>query len=414
MDRELPDTARRRARLGTVARIGLPSAAVVAMVVLLPGWMRPAIARVDVRTAVVQAGPIDAVVTAAGTVMPAVERILSSPVDARLLRILKRPGSTVTTGEPVAELDLTDTQLAIDRVARDLAISRNKQDQTRLALDKALADVDARIERKTLDVELLEAKAANSARLAEAKLASAHEVREARLAAQAAAIDLAQLRRERDGARQSTALQSEGLSLEYAALEKEAAAARRTLDLATTRSDRDGVVTWTLTQEGALVRRGEVVARIADLRSFRVDATISDIHSGRVRAGMPVNVAANDVVLDGTIAEVSPSVDQGAIRFTVALREPSHTVLRPNMRVDVHVVTDRRPRALTVKLGPFVTGPDRSEAFVIRGDRAVRTTVGFGLRGADTIEVSSGLGAGDEVVISDMRNYLHLEQLEVR
>ena len=402
------------ARIRAVARIGLPAAAVVAIIVLLPGWMRPAIARTDVRTSIVQSGPIEAVVTAAGTVTPAVERILSSPVDARLLRVLKRPGSTVVAGEPVAELDLTDTQLAIDRVARDLAISRNKQDQARLALDKLLADVDARIERKALDLELLEARAANAVRLADAKLASAHEVREARLAAQAAAIDVAQLRHERDDARKSTALQAEGLALEYTALEKEAAAARRTLDLATTRADRDGVVTWTLTQEGALVRRGEVVARIADLRSFRIDATISDIHSGRIRAGMPVNVVANDVTLDGTIGEVLPAVDQGAIRFTVALGDPSHAVLRPNMRVDVHVVTDRRERALTVRLGPFVTGPDRSDAFVIRGSRAVRTTVGFGLRGADDIEVRSGLQAGDEVVISDMRDYLHLAQLEVR
>ena len=414
VDRELPDSVRRTDRLRAAARIALPSAAIVAVLIFLPGWIRPAIARADVRTAIVRSGPIDAVVTAAGTVMPAVERILSSPVDARLLRVLKRPGATVVAGEPVAELDLTDTQLAIDRVARDLAVARNKQDQARLALVKSLADVDARIERKALDLELLEARAANSVRLADASLVSAHEVREARLAAQAAAIDLAQLRRERDGTRQSTDLQAQGLSLEYAALEKEAAAARRTLDLATTRSDRDGVVTWTLTQEGALVRRGEVIARIADLRSFRIDATISDIHSGRIRAGMPVNVAANDVTLDGTIAEVFPAVDQGAIRFTVALREPSHAVLRPNMRVDVHVVTDRRTRTLTVRLGPFVTGPDRSDAFVIRGGRAIRTAVGFGLRGADDIEVRSGLQAGDEVVISDMRDYLHLEQLEVR
>jgi len=52
--------------------------------------------------------------------------------------------------------------------------------------------------------------------------------------------------------------------------------------------------------------------------------------------------------------------------------------------------------------------------FVIHGTTAIRTALAFGLRGADDVEVVSGVAAGDEVVISDMRDYLHLEQLEVR
>ena len=60
------------------------------------------------------------------------------------------------TGEPVAELDLTESQLALERIAGTLAITDNKQDQARLELDPALSDLDARIERKTLEAEILE------------------------------------------------------------------------------------------------------------------------------------------------------------------------------------------------------------------------------------------------------------------
>jgi HlyD family secretion protein len=392
----------------------LPVAAVAALIALLPGWMRPTLARARVRTAVVEAGPIEAVITAAGTVMPEVERILSSPVEARLLRLLKRPGSRVTIGDPVAELDLGDSQLAFDRIAASLSAAENKQSQARLALVTSLADIDARIERKALDLEMLESKATSSAQLSQEGLVSSQALADARLAAKAAAIELAQLRRERANAERTAALQAEGLSLERAALLKEANAARRTIELATMRSDRDGVVTWALTQEGALVRRGEVVARVADLRSFRVDATIADVHSGRIRAGVPVNVMAGETPLAGAIAEVSPAVEQNVIAFRVQLHDSSHAALRPQLRVDVHVVTERKPRTLRVRQGPFATGPDRVEAFVVRGNRAVRTTVGLGVRGADDVEVVSGLAEGDEVVISDMRDYLHLSELEVR
>ena len=211
----------------------------------------------------------------------------------------------------------------------------------------------------------------------------------------------------------STRLQADGLALQRAALDKEAAAARHTLELATTHADRDGILTWILSREGALVRRGEVIARIADLSSFRVDASASDVHSSRIRPGIPVRVIINDTPLDGAIAEVLPNVENDVVLFTVALRQGSHPLLRPQMRVEVLVITDRRARTHKVRLGPFADGADRANVFVLRSGRAVRTAVRFGLRSFDEIEVVSGLATGDEVVISDVRDYLHLEELEV-
>ena len=414
MDRPLDDSTVRRNRISGTAKIALPAIAVIAVIALLPGWIRPSVTRARIRTAVVAPGPIDSVITASGTVVADIERILSSPVEARLLRILKRPGAAVRAGEPVAELDLGESQLALERVDSTLAITNNKQDQTRLALESALADVDARIARKELELQMLEEKAASSQRLSDEGLLSQQALREARLAARQAVIELTLLRQERRHAERSTELQSHGLSLEHSALIKEAAVARRTLDLATTRSDRDGVVTWIRSEEGALIRRGEVVARIADLRTFRIDGTASDVHSGTIVAGLPANVVVNDVTLTGTVSEVRPAVEDGVIRFTVTLQDASHRVLRPNLRVDVHLVLAHKARTLTVPQGPFVTGGNTGEVFVIRGRRAFKTPIAFGLRGADHIEVASGLQEGDEVIISDMRDYLHADELEVR
>ena len=414
MDRPLPTSGVRRHRVRQVAQVTVPLVALVTVIALLPGWLRPTLTRARIRTAIVKTNHIEAVITASGTVVPEIERALSSPVDARLLRLLKQAGAAVQAGEPVAELDLTESQLALERITGTLAITDNKQSQARLELDRALSDLDARIERKALEAEILEQKAVTSQRLAEQGLTSQQQLADARLAARQAAIEVAQLRRERINARRSSDLQSEGLSLERASLAKEAAAARRTLDLATTRADRDGIVTWILPQEGTLVHRGEVIARIANLSAFRVDATASDVHSGRIRAGMPVNVVINNRTLRGSIADVQPRIDNNIVRFAVALDERTNPVLRPNMRVDVHVVTDRRGRTLTVRQGQFVSGSDRSDVYVVRNGHAWRVAVTFGLRGADDIEVTSGLAEGDEVVLSDMRDYQHLEQLEVR
>src|SRR5688572_25917199 len=119
MDRDLSASTLRTNRLRQGAKIALPLIVIVGALVALPGWLRPSLDRTRIRTASVTTGPLEAVVSAAGTVVPAVERVLSSPVDARLLRLLKRPGQPVRAGEPVAELDLSDSRLAIERIQRD-------------------------------------------------------------------------------------------------------------------------------------------------------------------------------------------------------------------------------------------------------------------------------------------------------
>ena len=291
---------------------------------------------------------------------PEVERVLSSPLDARVLRLLQRPGAHLKRGDPVVELDVSESELALDKVVKDLKIKENQQAQSRLALEKSLVDLDGRLEVKTLQLQSAQSQLEGDQQLFKDGLFSRESLRRSELNVKQAQIELAQLREERTNAERSTGVQLEGLSLERGALDKEAAQARRLLDLSTTKSDRDGVLTWVVSQEGALVRRGDVIARIADLTSFRVDGTVSDIHAGRLRTGMAAVVRVNDVDLQGTVTEVLPTVENGVLHFTVALAEPSHAALRPSLRTDVLVVTERKARALRLKRGPFADNAARA------------------------------------------------------
>ena len=394
-------------------QIAVPLLVVTLLIVWLPGWMRPSIPRARLRTAQVTTGPIEAAIMATGTVVPEVERVLSSPLDARVLRILVRPGAQLEVGAPVVELDISESVLALEKIVKDLKVKENQQAQSRLTLEKSLVDLVGKIEVKTLDLQAAQSRLESNQQLFKDSLLSREALRQSELSVKQTQIELAQLRGERENAERANAVQLEGLSLERGSLDKEAAQARRLLDLSTTKSDRKGVLTWVLSQEGALVRRGDVIARIADLSSFRVDGSVSDVHAGRLRPGMPAVVRINDQSLDGTISEVFPTVENGVIRFTVALAQASDASLRPSLRTDVLVITDRKPRALRVKRGPFADSVAR-QVFVVRGDRAVRVPVTLGLSGIDDVEVMSGLSEGDEVIISDMRDYAHLSEVNIK
>lgn len=413
MDRELAPEIRRRNRRRQLLQGLLPLAIVGVLVAWLPGWLRPSVGRTAIRTARVTTGAVEAVIMASGTVAPEIERVLSSPFDARVLRLLQRPGAHLKRGDPVVELDVSDSVLALERVVKDLKVKDNQQAQTRLSLEKSLVDLDGRLDLKALELQAAQAQLEGEQQLFKEGLFSQDALRRTDLGVRQARIELAQLREERRNAERATTVQLEGLSLERGSLDKEAAQARHLLDLSTTKSDRDGVLTWVVSQEGALVHRGDVIARIADLTSFRVDASVSDIHTGQLRTGMPAVLRMNDVDLHGTVSEVLPTIENGVLHFTVALAEPSHAGLRPSLRLDVLVVTDRKPRALRVTRGPFADNSAR-QAFVVRGDRAVRIPIRIGLSGVDDVEILSGVENGDELIISDMKDYMHLSDLRIR
>lgn len=414
MDRALSPEAQRRRRLATAARVLVPLVVVGAAIGWLSSWIGPSVPLARVRTAVVTAGPIDATIDASGLVVPALERVISSPLDARVLRILERPGARVRAGEPVLALDVSDAEAALQRAENDLAVKDNEQQQTRLGYEKALVDLDGRLKITSLSLESRRAELATHRQLALRGLLSREELRRSELAVQQSEVELTQLEGERANARRTTEVRLEGLALQRASLAKDVAERRRVLDLATTRSDRNGVLTWVVTEEGALVRRGDILARIADLTSFRVEATASDIHAARLRVGLPASVRLDAVTLRGQVSDVFPTVENGTIRFTVTLEDSANAALRPSLRAEVAVVTDRKLRALKLARGPFADDPGAARVFVVENGRARRVDVTLGLATFTEIEVERGLREGDTVIVSDMRPYAHLSELRLR
>ena len=414
MDRELDASFRRQQIWRRVGWTGGSLALIAAVLLLLPGWLRPSLERDRLRIGAVDRGPVEGIVEASGTVIPAFEGVLSSPVEARVEKILKRPGEVVRAGEEILKLDTSASRLAFERLQDQLAKKINEQLQARLALEKQLSDLNGQIESGRLDAEAAQYRAEQNRKLRESGLVSEQVLRASEVEAKKAKIELTQLEQSVRDARRSTEAQLQGLDLDLAILRKELGEARRQLDLATTRSDRSGVLTWVVPQEGATIQRGEVIARIADLDAYRIEATVSDIHASSLRPGLPVRVVLDHKpIVNGRLSQIYPTIENGAVKFTADLDDPRHSELRNNLGVDVLVVTGSRAEALRIPNGPYLQGGVIQKVFVIQGNRAVRRDVRLGVTGYDHSEVLEGLAEGDQVILSDMKDYLHLEQVKI-
>ncbi len=414
MDREIDSGFRRRQRIRKTAL----ALGAVAMIGVAYFWgtrfIQPSVARDRIRTARVEKGPVEAVITAEGTVVPEIEQVLSSPVNARVLRILKRPGSVLSKGDPIFELDLNETKLAVETLNRQIDLKRNRQTEVKLDLENRLTTLQTQWKIKNLECKSARAASERYRTLFREGSISEERLRETELIEQRVGYELKQIEDSIQNAQQMTETQLEGLALEMKTLEDEREEARRRLELATTKSDRNGVLTWVVSEEGATVTKGEVLARIADLSSFRVEGRVSDVHAGRLAVGLPTRVRIDESRLAGHISRINPKIVEGVITFIVDLDEKSSPLLRSNLRVDVLVITDRKDRVLSIKKGPFANAEGIRDVFVIHGDTAVRTEARFGIAGAESYEVVEGLFEGDEVIISDTDDFIHMKELKLK
>lgn len=411
MDRDLSTGERRVRRLATALPWLLGAAGLVGLLLWGAGALQPELEARDTRTARVRRGDLESVLSASGTVVPGREELVSSPLEARVLRVLRRPGALVAEGDPLLELDVASARLALEKVEGRISEVENEIAQGEATQADALLELAMRRELKALDLEDQRYELERHETLRAEGLVADTQVRQARVRLKKAELELAQLEASLRNKRRAGEAGAGRLAAQLRTLRAERKQALRQLERATTLAPRAGVLTWIVGDEGATVRVGDELARVADLGSFRVDGSVADLHAGRIAEGQPVIVPIGEQRLRGRVGRVLPAIEGGRLRFEAELDEPAHPALRAALRVDVQVVTQRRESVLTIPRGAYLNGSGPQPVFVIEGDRARRREVEIGLAGAEGWEVLSGLAEGDRLVISDISSIRHLTEV---
>jgi HlyD family secretion protein len=413
MDVEITSEVRRRRVVKRAAIVVIAIAAAAFFLASTVEWLRPSRKREEIRTARVERGAVEATVQANGTVVPLVEQVVSSPVEARVLRVGRRAGDHVKTGDELLTLDTAASRLETARLDDKVAQLESTSAELRLRLEDTIANLHAQIEQKKLDAEIVHYTAEQKKKLRADGLIAEQDALAAAAAAKKSDIELQQLGEALTRALRSRDMQLAASQADVSTARRDREESRRQLELAMLRADRDGVLTSIVNEVGATVRRGDVLARIADLSAYRVEASISDIHAARLAVGMRARVKLDEAVIGGVIDSVDPRIVDGVVRFSITLDQPSHPKLRNNLRVDVAVVTGRRTNVLTVQRGALAR-TNTDHAFVVRGANAVRIPIRFGLGNEDAIEIESGAREGDELVISDMTEFNEVKQVKLK
>jgi multidrug efflux pump subunit AcrA (membrane-fusion protein) len=138
---------------------------------------------------------------------------------------------------------------------------------------------------------------------------------------------------------------------------------------------------------------------------LQVVAGFSEGDAASIKVGQPatatisalpgVVLGAKVIAIDSTATTVSNVV---TYNVTFALTGTS-SKLKPGMTADVEVITAERDNALHVPTSAVTGSGADARVTVVRNGQQVSTPVVAGLRGDDATEITSGLRAGDTVVL---------------
>jgi HlyD family secretion protein len=366
-----------------------------------------------IRTGTVGTGDVENTLTASGEIIPAYEQIFTSPIRASIKRIFITPGTRVQPGQPIMELDKSLTLIEFERYQDQLELKRNGIDQLRMKLDKNLYDAEISDKIKSLNINKLKADFEDSKRLQKVGGGTVEDITRAENALKVAELEKQQLENDLRYNRESMGASLRETQLGAQIEGKNLQELQHKLKMADIVADRKGVLTWVNENIGSSVNEGEMLAKVADLGSFRVEGSCSDVYADQVKAGLSVIVKINEAELRGMITQVKPAVKDGVIGFVVQLDHANNESLRPNMKVEVYVVTSKSTRTLRVPNGPAFTGKRKQFVYVLENGTAYRREVETGLSNFDFVEIKSGLKAGEKVILTNMNDYEHLEEISI-
>lgn len=414
MDRPISDDTLRQRRRVTRAWIAGVALATLFAVWVVNRLLTPSVAMADLRIAEVHRGGIANTISAAGVVVPVHEEQVPSPIDTRVARVRVKAGQAVAAGDLLLELDDHTIRLEIENLQEQIAQQEVRIQALTLEMQQKQKQLASDIELLQLDLEAAKVKLGRYQRMQQLGATSASDLDAAALAVKRNEIELRQKRESVNDVGRATRTDIQAAQLQKDILLKQLAQQQALLAQTQVRAPFAGMLTWVLTDEGASVAKGQLVAKVSELHNFRVEATVSDFYARYLGAGQVVRVGYSGRILAGRVQTILPEIQDGTVTLMVALDHPDDPLLRNKLRVDANIVTEQKTDTLVADSGPAINGRGEQDVFVLDGGVARKRRLDIGLGDGNAVEIRAGAKAGDKLIVSDTSRFKHLDSIRIR
>lgn len=305
----------------------------------------------EVHVARAEMRPMERALQVVGTLAAREEATVAAQVAGQLEKNLVDLGDRVTTGQEIALIDTTTYEALANASAANLARA------------KASAANAAQNLKRIQDLQ-------------KEKIASASDL-------DAAVADAARTQ------------------AEVQAAEANDAVARLNLDHSRVKAPFPGLIAERLASVGDYLAIGAPIARVVQTDPLRLRLEVPERDSVSVRVGQTVRVtlAGDTNIYRGQLMRIAPAIRADNRMLAVEADVPNPGGLRAGLFARAAIVVNEREATVSIPTPALITFAGLEKIVTIKDGKAVEKSVTTGRRDGDFVEITTGLNAGETVVL---------------
>lgn len=177
-----------------------------------------------------------------------------------------------------------------------------------------------------------------------------------------------------------------------------------------------GVISEKSLNIGQMVSQGSALAKINDISS--VYATIQvpqeKINSIKIGQAATVTVEGSDQTINGTVKNIDLAADSSTRVFNCKISiENSDKSLYPGVFAKVDLINNEKAEIITVPINALVGDEDNYSVFINDNGVARKQSVTIGETDSNSVEITSGIQDGDQIICSNTSTLLDGDEIQV-
>ena len=214
-----------------------------------------------------------------------------------------------------------------------------------------------------------------------------------------------------------------GLQSQVAATQKAADAVKANLAKTAIVAPFSGVIDDVITENGQVVSPGTNIVKLISLGNMRVEAKVPETYLATVRRGTPVKIFLPTLnkTLNSSVRLVGNYIDPATRTFVIEIPISSEGgVVKPNLLAQVHIQDYVNPNAIQVPAQyVYEDAAKRKYVFIatnVNGQNAVakKVVVNVGEKSENELEITTGLNAGDVIILDGSKNLTDGQKIKIQ
>lgn len=380
-----------------------------------------AVAVKDPDTAQVRKGRFVSTTEASGTVVLPRQVEIVSPEEGYTRNLMVEEGSEVEAGEVLVEIEVPDLKDDLDEVVVDLAQARIELENLEHDYDYEVESLERTILRLKDDIAEAEEDAATMKALAELKSSRESDYEDALDLLESLGEDLEDAQSGLESTRSSKVLALRKQQAAINQLEVDYEIVLGDIEENRIKSPIAGEVLEIndyLYIPGSLIEQSDSLFTVADRSEVYMDFDVYEQYVGLLELGGGMTVTVGTSTMEAEITRIGKvaTMDTDGLSAMIEVRAVPLTeqTLTPGASAVATITLSVQDDVLTLPRGSWLTTGGQEYVYIVDGNRAVKTEVVLGEIQGTSVEILSGLRAGDEVITGSYQNYIDQDEIVLK